>query len=114
MNSSEHLTAGVPSTPSTHRQRLGEGGAGLSAIPGLVAGTPVGLRGEGRMRQSLVEMQQNQKPNVDNLNRAGLSSHLKTGQGLGMTATGFVSTARPSGRLLPTPRQYDVALLMTV
>lgn len=85
----------IPSTPSTHRQRLGESSTGLSAVPGLVAGTPVGLRGEGRMRQPLGEMQLNQRPNVDNFTRAGLSSHLKTGQGRDMTATGFVSTARP-------------------
>lgn len=86
-------------TPSTHRQRLGGDGAGLSAVPGLVAGTPLGLRGEGRMRQPLQEMQSNRRPVVDHFVRTGLSSHLKSGQEPGTTATAFAPTVRPRGRL---------------
>lgn len=101
----EYLTvfiADMPSTPSTYRQRLGEGNAGLSAVPGLVAGTPGGLRGEGRVPQPLIEVQQNQRPSVDSFSRVGLSSHLKTGQEREMAATGFVPTLRPRGKLLIT------------
>lgn len=98
------LTDDVPYTPSSHRQRLGEGSNGLSAIPGLVAGTPMGLRGEGRIRQPFGEMQHNQRPSADSSTRAGLSSHLKTGQGRDAIATAFVPTARPRGRLLPPQR----------
>lgn len=90
--------ADVPVTPSSHRQRLGGDGAGLSAVPGLVAGTPGSLRGEGRMRQPLSEMYHNQRPTVDNFARGGLSSHLKTGQRPGMTAAAFVPTVRPKGK----------------
>lgn len=111
MNSSKLLTGDVPSTPSSHRQRLGDGATGVSAIPGLVAGTPGGLRGEGRMRQPLGEIGQNQRPNVDVLTRAGLSSHLKTGQGPGLISAGFVPTSRPRSESLSTRRQsHDASL----
>ncbi|CAN8102804.1 unnamed protein product [Discula destructiva] len=89
--------ADMLATPSSHRQRLGGDSASLATVPGLVAGTPGGLCGEGRMRQPLNEMQPNQRPGsgVDHFARAGLSSHLKTSQGPGMTATAFVPTLRP-------------------
>lgn len=101
---SKAFTADIPSTPSTHRQRLGERNIGLSAVPGLVAGTPGGLRGEGRVRQPLVEVQQNQRPSVDNFPRAGLSSHLKTGQEREMGSTSFAPTLRPRGKSSPSRR----------
>lgn len=43
--------ANLPVTPSTHRQRPGADSLGLSAVPGLVSGTPVALHGSGRIRQ---------------------------------------------------------------
>lgn len=107
------MTGFVPCTPSTHRQQPGADSAGLSAVPGLVAGTPVALQGSRRPRQPLREMQHNPQPShIDNFTTGvGLSSRLKTGQGFGAPAA-FVPTVRPRGRRLPVPAQLPECLLM--
>ncbi|KUI68396.1 E3 ubiquitin-protein ligase CCNB1IP1 [Cytospora mali] len=80
--------AKVPVTPSTHRQRPGADGLGLSAVPGVVAGTPVAaLHGSGRMRQPSSERQHNQRTSVDNFIGVGLSSRLKASHASGPTGT---------------------------
>lgn len=82
----------TPVTPMAHRQRPGVDGLGLSAVPGLVSGTPVALHGSGRTRQPLREMQHNPRANTESFPGVGLSSHLKTSQGL---AGSFAPPVRP-------------------
>lgn len=90
--------ANIPVTPSTHRQRPGPDGFGISAVPGLVAGTPVALHGSGRMRQPPLEMQHTEHTSTDNFTGVGLSSRLKASQASG-TYGAFVPAARPHGKL---------------
>ncbi|KUI55206.1 hypothetical protein VP1G_02536 [Cytospora mali] len=64
----------------------GAGGLGLSAVPGVVAGTPVAaLHGSGRMRQPSSERQHNQRTSTDNFIGVGLSSRLKASHASGPT-----------------------------
>ncbi|ROW08097.1 hypothetical protein VPNG_06135 [Cytospora leucostoma] len=86
--------ANIPVTPSTHRQRPGPDGFGISAVPGLVAGTPVALHGSGQLRQPPPEMQHNEHTSTDSFTGIGLSSRLKASQASGKNGT-FVPAARP-------------------
>lgn len=95
----------IPVTPSTHRQRPGADSLGLSAVPGLVSGTPVSgtpvsLHGSGRVRQPSREIHHNQRTSTDGLVGVGLSSRLKASQASG-PAGAFVHAARPRGELWP-------------
>ena len=83
-------------TPLKYRQRLGADGLGLS-VPGLVSGTPVPLHGSGRVRQPLRELQHNPRANAESFTGVGLSSHLKTSQGL---VGSLAPPVRPRGKLL--------------
>ncbi|KAG8167496.1 hypothetical protein KVR01_003185 [Diaporthe batatas] len=74
--------AGAPMTPMKHRQPPGVERLGLSAVPGMMSGTPVPLHGSGRARQPLRELQHNPRANTESFTGVGLSSHLKTSQGL--------------------------------
>lgn len=73
---------GAPMTPMKHRQPPGVERVGLSAVPGMMSGTPVPLHGSGRVRQPLRELQHNPRANTEGFTGVGLSSHLKTSQGL--------------------------------
>lgn len=84
-------------TPLAHRQRPGVDGLGVSAVPGLVSGTPVPLHGSGRVRQPLRELQHNPRANTESFTGVGLSSHLKTSQGL---VGSLAAPVRPRGRTL--------------
>lgn len=83
---------GAPMTPLKHRQPPGVEGLGLSAVPGMMSGTPVPLHGSGRVRQPLRELQHNPRANTESFTGVGLSSHLKTSQGL---VGSLAATARP-------------------
>lgn len=96
--SPDTLVADPPMTPLKHRQRPGADGLGLSAVPGLVSGTPVPLHGSGRVRQPLRELQNNPRANTESFPGVGLSSHLKTSQGL---VGSLAAPVRPRGKLLP-------------
>ena len=87
-------------TPLKHRQRPDVDGLGLSAVPGLVSGTPVPLHGSGRARQPLRELQHNPRANTETFTGVGLSSHLKTSQGL---VGSLAPPVRPRGKPLPIP-----------
>lgn len=90
---------GAPMTPMKHRQPPGVERVGLSAVPGMMSGTPVPLHGSGRVRQPLRELQHNPRANTEGFTGVGLSSHLKTSQGLvGSLAAG---TRPPRGKRLP-------------
>lgn len=93
-----NIPTNLPVTPSTHRQRPGTDGLGLSAVPGLVSGTPVALHGSGRMRQPSREIQHNQRAATDNLVGVGLTSRIKASQASG-PAGAFVPAARLRGKL---------------
>lgn len=83
-------------TPLAHRQRPGVDGLGVSAVPGLVSGTPVPLHGSGRVRQPLRELQHNPRANTESFTGVGLSSHLKTSQGL---VGSLAPPVRPRGKI---------------
>ncbi|KAI0173343.1 hypothetical protein GGR52DRAFT_590485 [Hypoxylon sp. FL1284] len=73
----------VPTTPSTHRQRLGEPtGIGLSTIPGLVAGTPRANQTQIHSRAHLGDIQPNNPQNSTRFPAVGLSSGLKASHGV--------------------------------
>lgn len=93
-------------TPLAHRQRPGIDGFGVSAVPGLVSGTPVPLHGSGRLRQPLRELQHNPRANTESFTGAGLSSHLKTSQGL---VGSLAPPVRPRGKLLPSRNSLSYA-----
>ncbi|KAI0022562.1 hypothetical protein F4780DRAFT_182848 [Xylariomycetidae sp. FL0641] len=92
----------VPLTPSTHRQRIGEpSGIGLSAVPGLVTGTPRSPRYPMHARASLGDVSSNMLRNNTRFPSVGLSSGLKVGQG-GQTDE-FGGSSRPRAVQRPTP-----------
>lgn len=94
-----HGAVGAPMTPMKHRQPPGVEGLGLSAVPAMMSGTPVPLHGSGRVRQPLRELQHNPRANTESFTGVGLSSHLKTSQGL--VGSLAAATRPPRGKRLP-------------
>ncbi|KAI0466448.1 hypothetical protein F4859DRAFT_526731 [Xylaria cf. heliscus] len=102
----------IPLTPSTHRQRVGDPTSiGLSAVPGLVVGTPRSPRTQMNSRIPLGTISSNHfRSGNTTIPTTRMSSGLKVGQG-GDESNGLgIITSTPRGKMRPISDSFQNTL----